>query len=317
MDQRVWRIGVDEAGYGPNLGPLAVAATAWRVSAGAAALADLYGPLADAVRGAAEPPDARLLIADSKSVYKPGGGLAGLELAVLAACAGSTSWSALVDRLGADPAGARMRLPWHAGFDVPLPIDAAPTAIDDASQALARACRRSGIEPPRLAARLVSPAELNALLREHGTKGAALSWVSIGLARRVVDSLPEGDRADLVFDKHGGRNRYGALLQEHFPESWVETLHESRAQSRYRAGDRLTACFRTRGEAELPVALASMTAKLLRELAMRALNAFWSMRVAGLRPTAGYPVDARRFKLEIAAAQAELGVDDADLWRQR
>ena len=28
-------IGTDEAGYGPNLGPLVVAATAWQVDAGA------------------------------------------------------------------------------------------------------------------------------------------------------------------------------------------------------------------------------------------------------------------------------------------
>ena len=32
-DRGLWLIGVDEAGYGPNLGPLVVAATAWRVHA--------------------------------------------------------------------------------------------------------------------------------------------------------------------------------------------------------------------------------------------------------------------------------------------
>jgi len=43
-----------------------------------------------------------------------------------------------------------------------------------------------------------------------------------------------------------------------------------------------------------------MTAKYLRETAMRAFNAFWAERVPGLRPTAGYPGDARRFREEIA-----------------
>ena len=49
--------------------------------------------------------------------------------------------------------------------------------------------------------------------------------------------------------------------------------------------------FRTKGEEFLPTALASMTAKYLRELSMRAFNEFWCARVTGLRPTAGYPMD--------------------------
>ena len=51
-----------------------------------------------------------------------------------------------------------------------------------------------------------------------------------------------------------------------------------------------------KGEEFLPTALASMTAKYLRELSMRAFNEFWCARVPGLRPTAGYPGDAPRFK---------------------
>ena len=79
----------------------------------------------------------------------------------------------------------------------------------------------------------------------------------------------------------------------------------------------MTVTFRTRGEAELPTALASMTAKYHRELAMRAFNDFWTKQVPGLRPTAGYPNDAKRFKAAIAHRQRELGIDDCDLWRNR
>jgi hypothetical protein len=71
------------------------------------------------------------------------------------------------------------------------------------------------------------------------------------------------------------------------------------------------------GERFLPTALASMTAKYLRELAMRAFNEFWSARVPNLRPTAGYPMDSHRFRNAIAVAQRELGIDDHDLWRNR
>ncbi len=60
-----------------------------------------------------------------------------------------------------------------------------------------------------------------------------------------------------------------------------------------------------------------MTSKYLRELAMRAFNDFWCSRVPNLTATAGYPVDAKRFKAAIAAAQTELGIDDQLLWRIR
>ena len=78
---------------------------------------------------------------------------------------------------------------------------------------------------------------------------------------------------------------------------------------------RVEFCFQTKAERHLPAALASMASKYLRELAMRALNAFWCGRSPGLRPTAGYPQDAKRFRADIAHALAELQIDDRVLWR--
>ena len=67
----------------------------------------------------------------------------------------------------------------------------------------------------------------------------------------------------------------------------------------------------------LPTALASMTAKYLRELSMRAFNEFWCAHVPDLRPTAGYPSDSRRFRQAIADKQRELRIDDHAIWRNR
>ena len=61
-----WLIGIDEAGYGPNLGPLVVATTACRVPAEAPAC--LWQALAPAVRRRDHDDDGRLLIDDSKKV---------------------------------------------------------------------------------------------------------------------------------------------------------------------------------------------------------------------------------------------------------
>jgi hypothetical protein len=67
----------------------------------------------------------------------------------------------------------------------------------------------------------------------------------------------------------------------------------------------------------MPTALASMTAKYLRELAMIPFNRFWQQHVPGLKATAGYPMDALRFREEIRPAQQRLGIEDRVLWRAR
>ena len=91
-------------------------------------------------------------------------------------------------------------------------------------------------------------------------------------------------------------------------------------RSVYRFGPperRVEIAFQAKGESHLPTALASMASKYLRELAMHAFNDFWRGHVADLRPTAGYPLDARRFKADIAAAQQALGIEDRILWRTK
>src|SRR5690348_14319014 len=81
-------IGTDEAGYGPNLGPLVVAASVWYVPDRPAT--DLYTRLKKAVcREIADRDPPRVAIADSKQLYQPARGLADLEQGVLACLAAS------------------------------------------------------------------------------------------------------------------------------------------------------------------------------------------------------------------------------------
>jgi hypothetical protein len=63
--------------------------------------------------------------------------------------------------------------------------------------------------------------------------------------------------------------------------------------------------------------VAALKSRLVFLELMSAENQFWCQRVPGLRPTAGYPVDARRFQAEIAACQQEWGIDSRLLWRKR
>jgi hypothetical protein len=387
-------IGVDEAGYGPNYGPLAIAATAWRVEerteprgprsvknkkrvggfippvlAPSPTTIDLYKLLKKSVVRSPQECPQRIAIADSKQLYKPGLGIRHLERGVLATLmnASPPPQETCVERMQellaatlADPESRRRELACHVGDDQPLPLDAVAEDVCTAAALFREVAAASGVALLTIRAKLIYPAEFNDLVDEHGTKGAALSHLTLELVRETLDAalmtgginpparqfatrkqpkaqaslFPPEPRmpnpttsvtlpppsCHLTLDKHGGRNRYAAILQHHFPDSWIETLAEGRAASRYRWTHRdaqIEATFRVGGEEQLPTALASMTAKYHRELAMRAFNDFWTTRLPGLKPTAGYPNDAKRFRAEIEHLQRELKIDDRLIWRNR
>jgi hypothetical protein len=250
----------------------------------------------------------------------------------------AASWLRLVELLGADPDGNGRSLPWHEGWDTLLPVAACAQRIDTltrrllslpVAQRIRKAYRDTRASLRDVQACVVHPADFNRLTAASGTKATALSRITLALVRRVLDRLAAAHRGDngsgslsalAVCDKHGGRNYYAPLLAEAFSQPLVHVDQESRAISRYRVpldGVDAVIAFKREGETFLPTALASMTAKYVRELSMRAFNDFWCGRVSDLRPTAGYPGDSRRFKRAIAAAQREMGVEDHVLWRAR
>jgi len=76
-------LGTDEAGYGPNLGPLVISASVWEVRGGVQG-DDLYQRLRSVIvptpaRNKGARTDLSLAIGDSKILYQPGNGLALLE----------------------------------------------------------------------------------------------------------------------------------------------------------------------------------------------------------------------------------------------
>jgi hypothetical protein len=67
----------------------------------------------------------------------------------------------------------------------------------------------------------------------------------------------------------------------------------------------------------MPVAIASMLSKYIREALMRRFNAFWQRHVPGVTPTAGYYNDGNRFLQDIDTRRRALGIKDDELIRSR
>jgi hypothetical protein len=319
-------VGTDEAGYGPNLGPLVISATVWQVP-DTLRCGDLAALLADVIVSspAQIPIHGRpcVAIGDSKVLYQSGKGLQHLERGLWAAMAllghEPGTWREVWQLLAPEAIDHQRAAPWHADYDTPVPLDINLSELPLLVAALADAMGRRGVRLAAIRSRAIFPDLFNRLVRQHGSKGSALSSVTLDLAAEVMAPLEAGP-ITVICDKHGGRNRYRDLLAASFPDCLVEVYAEGRDSSFYRFGPRhrrVEFRFEAKAEAYLPTALASMASKYLRELAMRAWNQFWCSRVAGLRPTAGYPEDARRFRDEIAVMQAELGISDELTWRER
>jgi len=116
--------------------------------------------------------------------------------------------------------------------------------------------------------------------------------------------------------------RYGHLLRLMFEEWALEVVFESEeGRSDYRLkrnGHSVQITFVEKAEAQcLPVAVASMLSKYLREGLMRRFNSFWTGQLPGLVPTAGYYSDGTRFLRDIEAKRRELRIEDDRLVRCR
>ena len=334
-------VGMDEAGYGPHLGPLVVAAASAEMADEGAPDANLWRAMRGYVEqhlgktgGRASPRRSlygrsRVLVCDSKMAYKSGAraaGLARLERAALGfLAAGEVHPATLADLLEAVevPGAARGEAePWHRPQDLGLPIACDRAAIAGAAENFRKGFRAAGGRSGRLRLGLVPAARLNRLI-DGGRRNKAEALFAVAV--EVLDDLRRGRAGERIFvmmDQHGGRRRYGALLAGAFPMERVERLQESAEASRYRLSgpEGGVTEVEVRADCEsssLMAALASMAAKYVRELAMRQFNAYFRSRVPDLAPTAGYGRDAWRFLAQIRAARGASDVPEEMILRSR
>lgn len=272
-------IGIDEAGYGPVLGPLAIAAVAVEAEDPAA----VSSSFAAAVTG----------VRDSKRLHRSGN-LAPLESVVLAGlewlCGLAPANAAELFALMGEPEAARAGLPWMT--------DAALLRLPVAAASVPR-WQLPGLRPLPPQGRLLHPRALN----EAAARGCNRAAIELTAVAELCAALAPAGPAEILLDRLGGRMRYEPLLQAAWPGQASSILAEEPRSSRYRVdlpGGAVGLEARVGADAALPlVALASCLAKYSRELHMLLFNRYWCGVLPWLQPTAGYPQDATRWLQQI------------------
>ncbi|MDR3197168.1 MAG: hypothetical protein LBU34_04795 [Planctomycetaceae bacterium] len=275
-------IGTDEAGYGPNLGPLVISATVWE------------SPTDNLLPLLAQLNAHKIQIADSKKLYHGGGSLTALEYGIM--------------------------IPLRYLGQTFSPLNADETILTEQTAVFTKILSENKIRLCDIRSRIIEPEEFNRELDRFDSKGSLLSDATLALISEVLNAHHKAIPVLIFCDKHGGRNHYLDLLTQYFPDLWIQAVQESRASSIYRLTYKkqpLEFRFLAKGESQVPVALASMNSKYLRERAMIQFNEFWREKIPDLKPTAGYPEDAQRFKNDIAVVRKELGIKEETLWRKR
>lgn len=319
--------GIDEAGYGPLLGPLCVGMSVFEVVewADGDAAPDLWATLAGAVCRETRDKKHRIAVGDSKKLKLANSSatkhpLTHLERGVLAFLMGGAGCDdgapcpcddgAFFERVGLKFPDE----PWYAGDTLSCPLGTSADALGIAANLLKRELNSRGVAAHALGCEAMGEGVFNEVVRQAGTKAAATEAMLVNHLWTVwekwgtVGATP-GSGVRVICDRQGGRAQYTDMLSRAFPGVAVSETHQSATQSRYElrgGGDdgaerHMHVLFLVESEQHhLPVALASMLAKLSREMLMARFNRFWRGRYPELKPTAGYRGDGWRWLQDAA-----------------
>ena len=333
-------LGVDEAGYGPNLGPLVVAVSAWAVDSRLEVL-DGLEPFAPEFKAASwTPRSAFVPFGDSKKIYQSGKGLAGLNFALRffeSIFEGKPSekrpWFEL-SRLAQEDLSRVESHPWYRCKNPAKGLGRA-NQVDWNSEASCRFAREKllklGVRLIGFRLRVLDEAYFNECVDRLGNKSDVLGHISLELAWKVLGECMDFHSfkgIEIYCDRQGGRKKYAGLLSQTYERSHRESqvpfcsvVGESPKTSLYsmrHAGIATSIRFQVHGDSLFPPAAASMVAKWARESLMERFNGYWREVVGpGLKPTAGYAVDAARFARDIEPWITKLAIEKNQWWRRK
>lgn len=333
-------LGVDEAGYGPNLGPLVIAVSAWAVESRLEVLDGLeaFAPEFQAASWTSR--SAFVPFGDSKKIYQSGKGLAGLNFALRffeSIFQGKPSekrpWFEL-GRLAQEDLSRVESRPWYRCINPAKGLGRADQVDwnSEASCPFAREkLRKLGVRLIGFRLRILDEAYFNECVDRLGNKSDVLGHISLELAWKVLGECMDFHSfkgIEIYCDRQGGRKKYAGLISQTYERSHRESqvpfcsvIGESPKTSLYsmrHAGIATSIRFQVHGDSLFPPAAASMVAKWARESLMERFNGYWRDVVGpGLKPTAGYAVDAARFARDIEPWITKLAIEKNQWWRRK
>ena len=310
----VFVAGIDEAGYGPFVGPFVVGFSLFRVPDWEL---DLWKLLHPAARPKPPRGDRRLLwLDDSKKVHSGKYGRDRLERSVAGFAelcqpglpAADDGLDRFVRCTPSGPARWLDAAAWLGRMDESLCpwIDPDRARLDAA--ALRRALEAGGCGLDDFGCRAVPAGEWNDWIEQTDNKSETLFMVTMDVVRHLLARTGHAPLR-IELDQHGARRQYGPRLARALAPDRVERHGETRGGSAYTLhfGERAVQ-FRFSQKADethAPVSLASLAAKLVRERAMDRFNRWWQERLPAVAPTKGYGVDGKRWLAEVEAEAAK------------
>ncbi len=257
-----------------------------------------------------------LAIADSKKLYNPAAGLEHLERGALGMLSLLTERnSSLRSLLGCiSPSVVAMldSYPWYRGCDVALPVTAEAAGLRIRCRHVASILEKTGIRLAWARSEILPVGQYNARITSTDNKATTLLDQTCSLIDSFWRYACGNENLTILVDRQGGRQHYLRILQRLFPSAGLKILDEQNDNSSYRLtmdGRVLEVHFLVEGEdCHMPIALASMISKYIRELFMKLENQYWAGQMAGkeLKPTAGYYTDGKRFLADISETAQRL-----------
>jgi ribonuclease HII len=315
-------VGIDEAGFGPILGPLVVSSSAFRVPDNLV-WANHWEILHASVSDKRASLKGRLLIVDSKKAFTRTIGIRHLRRTVLATLKHlgnePKNLTELISSLCPDCLEHIAEYPWYkkagdyqlGGDDGDIGIAVSMLRADLANQ---------NIELLGLKSRCLEVAHYNRMVNAVDNKAKVLFTAVAELMQSAIDAFPNDD-LDIVIDRQGGRSHYQRQLQLMFGESQLRIIHEDQDRSSYemRTNNRkIRVHFVVGADGKfLPVSLASMACKYLREVLVENINNYFLSFNPAIRPTAGYWQDGLRFIEDIKTHIPDLSFNENQLIRCR
>lgn len=315
-------VGIDEAGFGPILGPLVISASVFSLPQ-QLLNEDFWQVLRKSVGKRPRHLAGRVLIADSKKAYNKSLGIKHLQRTVLAClkCLGKepATLTDLLSLVSVDFLEQLSDYPWYKNVDSHQ-ISADKTDVAIASSVLQDDLTSNELKLLELKSCCLEVAHYNKMVSAVRNKANVLFMAVCSLIKNAFDNFPT-DSLHIIIDRQGGRMRYRRPLLRMFPDMHLKILKETPTVSSYELqsdGRQMRLHFAVDADDRfMPVALASMLSKYLRQLLIENINRYFIGFHAELKPTAGYWKDGLRFIEDLKRNIPHVAFDSNQLIRCR